>query len=771
MIGFFVNTLVMRADLAGDPSFNEALGRVRKVVLERIRPSRLAFREARRGLQPQRDLSRNPLFQVTFQVYGSSSDGEAGPPTIENAPSPFQVDAHTAKFDLRFDLAESVDGLNGFIEYDCDLFDAGTIAGMARHFGRLVQTALDDPTLRLSELEILEPQERRQLLVEWNRTRTDYPRDLCVHQLFEAQAARCPQAIALLFDDESMTYDELNRRANRIAHYLVRLGVAPGDCVGISSERSLEMVAGVLGILKAGAAYVPLDLEDARDRIGYLAADARMHFVLTRERQLFHLADRGVQVIPLVLERAAIDSEPDTNLPCRGGPDGLAYIMYTSGSTGTPKGVCVPHRAVVRLVRGTNYFSATPDDVFMQFAPLSFDASTFEIWGALLNGAKLVLFPPYIPSLPELAAAIERGVTVMWLTSTLFHRMVDDHVSSLSGLRQMIAGGDVVSPVHVRKLMVAAPGCSVTNGYGPTENTTFTCTYTASEPPDAGSSFPLGRPISNTRVYVLDAHGSPVPVGVPGELYIGGDGLARGYLNDPDLTAAKFAPHGLPEEPGPRLYRTGDIVRYRKDGALEFIGRVDHQIKIRGFRVELGEIESVLRENRDVHDAVCVVSIAPDEDKWLLAYVAADGARVGSTELRRFLQSRLPNYMLPSKITVLPSLPLNANGKVDRSALPTADAGRPDLETRYTAPRTETERTISGLWQQVLGVEQVGVDDNFFDLGGHSLLAVMLHNRLTDAFKKELSIIDVFRYPTVGSLARLLSGEDGSPMAQATARR
>jgi len=351
---------------------------------------------------------------------------------------------------------------------------------------------------------------------------------------------------------------------------------------------------------------------------------------------------------------------------------------------------------------------------------------------------------------------------VVWLTAALFHRMVDAYPLSFRGVRQLLAGGDVLSPVHVRRILEACPECTLTNGYGPTENTTFTCTFSISGQASFGGSFPIGRPIANTRVYVLDAHGRPVPAGVPGELYVAGDGLARGYLNAPDLTALKFVPNTLSEERGDRLYRTGDQVRYRRDGTLEFIGRQDHQVKIRGFRVELGEVEWVLRQHPAVKDAVCIVSAEADGDKRVIAYVAGDGQQLAVPDLRRFAQQRLPEYMIPAAIVALPSLPVTRNGKIDRQALPSPDHGRPTLEVRYVAPRTETERTISGLWQEVLGVEQVGVDDNFFDLGGHSLLIVLLHNRLAETFRKDVSIVDLFRHPTVGSLARFLSGDDRS---------
>lgn len=761
LIGFFVNTLVLRTDISGDPSFREALSRVRKVALEGFEHQDLPFEKLVEDLQPQRDLSRNPLFQVTFQIYGSNSSPAGESTSIEDAPAPpFEVESQTAKFDLRFDLSETADNaLTGFLEYDTELFDRETVARMAKHFEILLQSAVADPDRRLSQLEMLGGNEKRQLLVDWNQTATKYPRDKCIHQLFEAQAQRAPDAVAMVADGVGWSYSQLNARANRLAHYLQSLGVGPDSLVGISDERSAEMIVGLLAILKAGGAYLPLNLDDPLERLAFLTADAGVGVILTRERQVFHLAERGITVIPLSLEGDMLATMPDHNPVNCARPDTLAYVMYTSGSTGKPKGVCVPHRAVVRLVSNSNYLSVTSEDVFLHFAPLAFDASTFEIWGALLNGARVMVFPAYIPSLEELAQAVEAGVTVLWLTSALFHRMVDSHLESLSRLRHLLAGGDVLSVAHVRKVLDSLPQCTLTNGYGPTENTTFTCCYSTKSSDSFGSVFPIGRPISNTTAYVLDAHCNPVPVGVPGELYTGGDGLARGYLNLKELTSLKFVPDPFSREVGARLYRTGDLVRYRRDGVLEFLGRVDHQLKIRGFRVEPDEIEAVLREHPAVVDAVCMPWEETLGDRRLIAYVAADGHASSVNDIRRFLQQRLPDYMVPSSIIQLAALPMTVNGKVDRKALPAPDHSRPEIDSGYVAPRTDTERAITALWQEVLAIEKVGVNDNFFDLGGHSLYVVMLHNRIKATFQKELSIVDLFRYPTVGALAKLLSQE------------
>ncbi len=769
LIGFFVNTLVMRTDFSGDPAFREALARVRKTALEAFEHQDVPFEKLVEELQPQRDLSRNPLFQVTFQLYGSNTgSGGNGIASFEEAESPFEVAAQTAKFDLRFDLAETAGGsLTGFLEYDTALFAPETIARMAGHFQVLLESAVSNPSLRISELSLLTPAERQALLVSHKASATPYPREASIPEVFARQAERAAGSIAVECNGETLTYAELNNRAKRLAQYLRRLGVGAETPVGISTERSIEMIVGLLGILKAGGMYVPLDLDDPRERLLFSIENAALRIVLTRERQLFFLSDRGIRVIPLAMESVDIDREPDANLPISGGSSSLAYILFTSGSTGKPKGVCVPHRAVVRLVSNSNFFRADGNDVFLQFAPLGFDASTFEIWGALLNGARLVIFPPYVPSMEELGEVIQRrGVTTLWLTAALFHHLVDFHLENLAGVRHLLAGGDVLSVPHVRRFVSRYPQATLTNGYGPTESTTFTCTYSTSDASAIDSTVPIGKPIANTWVYVLDRHRNLVPSGVPGELYAAGDGLARNYLNDPELTAQKFVADPFDPVPTARMYATGDRVRYLPDGNLEFLGRSDNQVKIRGYRVEVDEITSVLRGHPAVRDAVCVVREDAPGDRRIAAYVVvADGA--GSTaDLRPFLEEHLPDYAIPAAIIALNEFPVTPNGKVDRAALPVPGSGRPELGATYVAPQTDTERFITALWQEVLGIEKPGVHDNFFDLGGHSLLVVLLHNRLKEAFRKDISIVDLFRYPTIAALAVLLNPEEARAEAQ-----
>jgi len=613
LIGFFVNTLVLRTDMSGDPSVREVLARVRQTALDAYAHQDLPFEKLVEDLHPQRDLSRNPLFQVCFQLFNVKASSE-------NLVQPLTVEAGVAKFDLRFDLLLGPRRLSGFFEYSTDVFEEPTIARMAGHFLTLLEAIATDPEQRISQLPMLAAAERRQLLLEWNESRSEYPRDKCIHELFEAQVERSPDAVAVVFDNEHLTYRDLNLRANGLARYLRSRGVDADVPVFIFLERSLDMIVALLGILKAGGAYVPLEPEYPKERLAFILEDAGAPLLLTHSVLRSRLPEHSADVVCLDLERLA-DTDAE-NSPSGANANSLAYVMYTSGSTGKPKGVSVVHRGVVRLVCETNYIDPSDDDVFFQFAPLSFDASTFEIWAPLLNGARLVVCSPGRPSLDELGQALQRyGVTTLWLTSSLFHEMVQRHPSSLQNVRQLLAGGDVLSVSHVKTALRALPGCRLINGYGPTENTTFTCTYEVKDATQLERSVPIGRPIAQTVVYILDRHRNPVPVGVPGELYIGGDGLARGYLNQIELTAEKFIANPLVDDPTARLYRTGDVARYRRDGNIEFLGRVDRQVKVRGFRIELDEVESALRRHPLVLDATVLAREDTCGDKRLAAYV------------------------------------------------------------------------------------------------------------------------------------------------------
>ncbi len=649
--------------------------------------------------------------------------------------------------------------------YATEHFSATAVERVLGHWRVLLEGIVGDPGARLADLSILAPEERRVLVEEWSGTRTDYPRDRCIHELFEEQVRRSPDAIAVTFGSGGLSFGELNRRANRLGHHLRRLGVGPDVGVGLCAERSLEMVVALLAILKAGGAYVFIDPDYPPERVAFMLAESQAHVLLTEERLAASLPKVGARVIRLDADRDACAAESDLDPENLTVPENLAYVVFTSGSTGRPKGTCIPHRAVVRLVRDTDFAVMTGEDVFLQFAPISFDASTLELWGSLLNGARLALFPAGKASLEDLGRVVrEEGVTILWLTAGLFHQMIERHAEGLVGVRQLLAGGDVLSAAHVKRALDELPGCTVINGYGPTENTTFTCCHRMTESAGLAQTVPIGSPIANTTVYLLDRRMEPVPIGVPGELYTGGDGLARGYLGHPELTAERFVPDPF-GPPGSRLYRTGDRARRLADGTIEFLGRDDFQVKIRGFRVEPGEIEVALADHPAVRNAVVVAREDAGAEKRLVAYLlCTDGSGPRTEDLRAFLEERLPTHMVPSAFVVLDAFPLTPNGKVDRRALPEPAVHRSGLATTFAAPEADTELRIAAVWREVLGLPEVGVHDNFFDLGGHSLHLIRVHEKLAQEVGRAVSMVDLFKYPTIRALAAHL--EDGLGEAQ-----
>jgi len=655
------------------------------------------------------------------------------------------------------ELDERAEGIIGRIEYNTDIFDEGTIARIVGHYQTLLEGIVADSEQPISHLPLLTVPEQQQF-VEWNNTQTDFPSDVCIHQLFERQVERIPDAIALVFEGKQLSYRELNCRANQLAHYLMDLSVKPETLVGICMERSLEMVIGLLSILKAGGAYVPLDPTYPRERLTLMLEDAQVSVLLTQQLLLGKFSETVQSVVCLDTDWEQISNESEENSFNQTVPNNLAYVMYTSGSTGLPKGVSVIHRNVVRLVKNTNYVTLTPKETFLQLASISFDAATLEIWGALLNGAKLVVMPPHVPSLEELGQALRHHqITILWLTSGLFHLMVNQRLEDLRPVRQLLAGGDVLSVSHVKKVLQTLDNCRLINGYGPTENTTFTCCYPMTDSSQVGETVPIGSPIANTQVYVLDGNEQQVPIGVYGELYIGGDGLARGYFNRPELTAEKFISNPFKNNSKERLYKTGDLVRYQADGNIEFLGRIDHQVKVRGFRIELGEIEATLNQQDTVQEVVVIVREDTPGDKRLVAYIVAKPqSETSSTELRRFLQKQLPDYMVPSTFVVLEALPLTPNGKIDRKALPQPEGQRADLETAYIAPRSKIERKIATILKTVLQIDQIGVRDNFFDLGGNSLLLVQAQEKLVQALNRDVTVMALFQCPSISALAHHL---------------
>ena len=764
LIGFFVNTLVLRADLSGNPTFLELVARLRDVTISAQQHQDLPFEKLIEELHLERDLSRTPLFQVAF-VFQNAPSAEMAVPgmTIRRLKLPTE----TSKFDLTLSMTDSEPLLEGEIEYSTDLFDSATIARMASQFQVLLAAALANPDRQLAELPVLTDFERHQMLVEWNATRIDYRRDQCIHQIFEDQVRRAPDATAIVFEGEHLSYGELNCRANRLARFLTAQGVGPEAPVGISVKRSLEMIVALLGILKAGGLYVPLDPAYPDERLTFMLEDVKPSLVIAEDETAERLPPHSAQVFCIDGDWATLSEYSEENLPGAALPESIAYIMYTSGSTGRPKGVSVTHRSVVRLVDEPNYVTLNSSDVLLQLSTLSFDASTFEIWGSLLNGGRLAVMPPGTPLLEDLAEALGRHqISTLFLTTGLFQQFVQAYPASLGKVRQLIAGGEAM-PVRSSEIVLEeAPFCRLVNGYGPTENAVFTACHAVESRDGIGISVPIGSPISNTRVSILDRDFAPAPIGVPGELCTGGDGLARGYLNQPEITAEKFIPDPFAAEPGGRLYRTGDLSRYRPGGAIEFLGRMDHQVKIRGFRIELGEIEEALRSHPGVSDVVVIMREDEPGDKRLVGYVVAkDEIGASGTELRQYLKRKLPEYMVPAWILEVPELPLTANGKVDRRALPAPRSLFAEDESTSVAPRTLVEELLAAIWADVLKLERVGIDDGFFDLGGHSLLAIQLMARVNDAFRVNLALRVLFEFPTVAGLAEqidmaLASGQE-----------
>jgi len=789
LIGFFVNTLVLRTDLSGNPSFRELLRRVREVCLGAYARQDLPFERLVEELHLERDLSRNPLFQVMFVLENISLRAAELPGLTLSA---IEADSETALFDLTLQVMDTKQGLTASFVYNTDLFETATIVRMLGNFQTLLEAVVGDPEQSLSNLALLTKTERQQLLVEWNDTKTDYPQDVCIHQLFEAQAQRTPDAIAVMFEHEQLTYGELNRRTNQLAHHLQALGVGPEVPVGVCLERSLEMVIGLLAILKAGGAYVPLDPAYPKERLTFMLEDTQAPVLLTQERLVAELIEdsRGsklgdrdsqssilnsrIQVVCLDSAWEAIASESGENPINATAPENLAYVIYTSGSTGQPKGVLVSHGSIADYCCSVQrYYELDASDAVLQFASLSFDVSLEEILPTLIVGARLVVMGTAVWHTAEFHRKIsEFGLTVLTFPTACWQELARQwagvpELAPNSQPRLVIVGGDTMlpdgfnlwqrTPVHSVRLL---------NAYGPTETTITATVFELTSRLFKKTTFqriPIGRPLANREIYILDNYGNPVPVGVSGELHIGGAGLARGYLNRPELTAEKFIPNPFGEEPGARLYKTGDLARYLPDGNIEFLGRVDHQVKIRGFRIELGEIEAALGQHPAVREAVVLAPEDAPGEKRLVAYVVAEREPLPTTaDLRSFLKEKLPAYMVPAIFVLLDALPLMPNGKVDRRALPAPDRARPESEKSFVAPRDDLELQLTHIWEEVLGVRPVGVRDNFFELGGHSLLAARLFAAIENRLGKKLPLATVFQGATVEHLAGILR-QDAKP--------
>ncbi len=754
LIGFFVNTVVLRTDLSGDPAFREVLRRVRATALGAYAHQELPFERLVAELRPERSLRHTPLFQVIFALEAIHATDEELAGDMDAMP--LDPETGTSKFDLTLALNIRDEGLGGVMEYATDLFDPETIDRMIAHLQRVMERVGVDPDVRMSALDLAGPDERRRVVQEWNRTAAPYPADASIPMLFEAEAARAPEALAVAYGDASLTYGALNARANRLAHHLVRAGVRPESRVAVCLERGVEMVVAMLAVLKAGAAYVPLEPGYPAERLSFMLADSGVEVLLTEDGLRDALPVRaGVAVISVDGDAARIAEERDDNPRIGTGPLGLAQVIYTSGSTGTPKGVGIEHRGIIRVVRETDVVRITPADRVSQTATAAFDGATFEVWSALLNGAALVGIHKDVALEPARLAETIRAerLTVLFLTTALFNQAARELPDAFAGLRAVFFGGEAADADAVRRVLRAGGPERLVNGYGPTENTVFSTVHTVREVAEGATSVPIGRPVSNSTAYVLGGAGEPLPVGLPGELFVGGEGVARGYLGRPALTAERFVPDPFAAQPGARMYRTGDRARWLRDGTLEFLGRLDGQVKIRGFRIETGEIEAALRTHDAVTDCVVVARVDPGDnhdggERRLVAYVVAGDADADG--LRAHLRRTLPDYMVPGAFVLLERLPLTPNGKLDRRALPEPDYAAGE----YVAPRTPVEEMLAGIWAAVLGVERVGAEANFFELGGHSLLATRVISRIRAAFGVEPTVRTMFEAPTLAQLAQ-----------------
>jgi amino acid adenylation domain-containing protein len=777
LIGCFVNTLVLRTDLAGNPSFKELLVRVRKTAIDAYVHQDLPF-EKLVELQSSRDLSYNPIFQVMFVLQNSALSTVSLPElTLKTS----EVDSGTAKFDLFLSMIDTEQGLSGTLEYNTDLFNADTITRMLGHFQTLLEGIVANPEQRLSDLPLLTASERHTLLVEWNDTQIDYPKQ-CIHQLFEQQVEQTADAVALIFDNQQLTYAELNNRANQLAHHLQKLGVQPDVLVGICMERSLEMVVALLGILKAGGAYLPLDPAYPKERLAFMLADAQVSLLLTQQHLVNQLPQHQAKVICLDTDWETITQERIENPVSSTTPENLAYVIYTSGSTGKPKGAMNTHLGLNnRLLWMQDTYQLTTSDRVLQKTPFSFDVSVWEFFLPLLTGASLVLAKPgghqnsgYLVQL----IAKQKITTLHFIPSMLQVFLEEPGLEKCNSLKRVFCSGEALPFDLQERFFARLDAVELHNLYGPTE-AAIDVTFWACQRNSQRRIVPIGRPIANTQIYLLDSHLQPVPIGVPGELHIGGFGLARGYLNRPELTQERFienplkdltiqppslqgqgencspllAGEGLGES---RLYKTGDLARYLPDGNIEFLGRIDHQVKIRGFRIELGEIEAVLGQHPQVRETVVIAREDMPNNRRLVAYVVPNhDAELSINELRDRLKQTLPEYMVPSAFVLLDSLPLTPNGKVNRRALPVPKNQR--LLAIYEPPQSEIEKTIATVWQTVLNLEKVGIHDNFFDVGGHSLLMLQVNHQLRTVFNREISVVTLFQNPTIYSLAQYLS--------------
>jgi amino acid adenylation domain-containing protein len=762
LLGYFLNTVVLCADAGGNPTFRELARRMRTLTLETLQHDSVPFGQLIQEFSPARDLSRNPLFQVMFSL-------EPPMPEVDSAWRLTQMDVDTgaSKYDLYLELDERREEVLARFHYSTDLFDLATMERMARHWITLLEAAVADPGRRISDLPILTESERHQLLA-WNDTDCEYPHEQSIHDLFDAQSRRTPDATAIQFEDQKVTYRQLRERSNQLAHYLKKLGVGPGFRVGLCLERSPEMVVALLAILKAGAAYVPLDPNYPSSRLAFMIEDSQAAFVLTDSKLIDRLQGTQARQICLDTDREKIGGEDSSQPEVRLLPDHSAYVMYTSGSTGKPKGVIGTHRATInRLCWMWREYPFQPGEVCCQKTTLSFVDSVWEIFGPLLAGVPSIILPnETVTQVDRLIDALaSHHVTRIVLVPSLLRAILScpDLPEKLRALKIWISSGEALTKDLAQSFSERLPGHTLLNLYGSTE-VAADATYYEVRHPEKLSSIPIGRPIANTRAYILDAYRQPVPINVPGEICIGGDAVSLGYLQRPELTAERFIPDPFSKTQDARLYKTGDLGCYRVDGNIEYLGRRDHQVKIRGFRIELGEIESVLRDHPGVRQCVLIAREDESGERRLVAYFEPPSQQsLDVNDIRTYLKARLPEHMVPSVLVPMPKLPLNANGKIDRHTLPDAPHIRSESHTALVAPRDEFEQILARLWSKVLRVPDLSVHDNFFELGGHSLLAVRIMVEIEKVFQRRLPLATLVQAPTIAELAAILRKQNWSP--------
>lgn len=773
LIGMMLNNIILRTDCTGNPDFKTLLSRACDVLVQAYAHQDAPFDKVVEALNPARDPSYAAFTQVFFSFHDSAVP-ELSFPGIDVELEMCQNES--AKFDMNIVViprGEQLSSQSGskednqttiIWEYCTALYRKETIAQLLKHYIAILKEAMENPMTRMQSFQFLDDQERLMLTRDFNPSPANYPREATIDQLFNDKAQECADQTALVFEDTTLTYAQVNQQANQLAHYLRAQGITAETRVGISLERSPQLIIGLLAILKAGGVYVPLDPSYPADRFALIRKVSGVSTILTVSALAETIPEGSERILLLDELETEIAAQPTETPRSVTSAESQAYVMFTSGSTGTPKGVSVVHRGVVRLVRNNDFTSFDQKEVFFHMAPVAFDASTFEIWGPLLNGASLVIMPPGPVSIWNIVHTIRQtNVTTMWLTASLFNQFVDAKPENLPKLKYVLAGGDILSPSHVRQLMSDLPGVKVINGYGPTECVTFSCCHPMSSPDDVLTPVSIGRSINHSQVYVLDSNLELVPKGVYGDLYIGGDGLARGYLDQPQATALKFIPNPYSETPGDRLYTSGDIVRYRNDGLLEFAGRSDQQVKLRGHRIELGEIEAALNHHPAIRESVVTMN-EEGNDKNLVAYLKPlrKGA-VTVQEVRNTIKEKLPEYMVPSFFVFVDALALSATGKINRNALPAINRDRGNVSESYVAPRSDLEKELVEIWQELLKQKQVGVRDNFFELGGHSLLATQLVSRVRATYGVHFPLISLLEEPTIDDMAvnltRLIEAE------------